>query len=376
MPIQIVRNDITRMEVDAIVNAAKPSLLGGGGVDGAIHRAAGPELLEECRTKGGCRTGEAKITRGYRLPCRYVIHTVGPVWNGGHDGEPELLASCYRSSLALAREYGCRSVAFPLISAGIYGYPKDRALRVASDTIAEYLASNDMGDDMTVYIVVYSRESVQLGREISAELREYIDDRYVLSHPTGREGREDYIGAMYSAQTEANEPIGILEDSSEALPGAMEPHPRIESAAPAARPKPKARWQRTESKGAPAPDGAAFPDFSRMLDESFSQMVLRKIDEKGMTDAQCYKAANMDRKHFSKIRSDVHYQPGKKTAVALAIALRLDMSETTELLRKAGFALSESNLFDLIVCYFISRRKYNIFEINEVLFYYDQVTLG
>ena len=185
MPLQIVRNDITKMKVDAIVNAANESLLGGGGVDGCIHRAAGPELLAECKTLHGCETGSAKITKGYRLPCKYVIHAVGPRWRDGKHGERDKLISCYQTSLALARENKCETVAFPLISSGIYGYPKDQALRIAIDTISEFLLENDM----TVYIVIFDKKVYQISGKLYADIAEYIDDRYVDEHTDDRSER-------------------------------------------------------------------------------------------------------------------------------------------------------------------------------------------
>lgn len=332
MPLHIVRNDITAMKVDAIVNAANESLLGGGGVDGAIHRAAGPDLLRECRTLGGCRTGQAKITKGYRLPARYVIHTVGPVWRGGNHGERDLLVSAYRSSLELALAHGCGTVAFPLISSGVYSYPKDQALKVAVDTIGDFLLAHDM----TVYLVIFDREAYTIGGKLFADIAAYIDDHYAAEHSDS--GEERCYRAMFA-------------------PCAPAQYPSQPLAAAAAAP-------------------ADLNEALDRLDESFSQMLLRKIDERGMTDAQCYKKANIDRKLFSKIRSDVHYKPSKPTAMAFAIALELPLAEARELLEKAGFAFSHASKFDIIVEYFIAHQNYNIFEINEALFAFDQSLLG
>ena len=340
MPLEIVRNDITKMKVDAIVNAANESLLGGGGVDGAIHRAAGSGLLAECRTLGGCKTGKAKITGGYNLPAKYVIHTVGPVYRDGKHGEKTLLESCYRESLALAKERGCETVAFPLISSGVYGYPKDQALKVAIDVISDFLLENEM----TVYIVIFDKASYQIGEKLFSDIAEYIDDNYVDEHT-------DYSRERISMNALAGVASRTRRKKSD-----------IDS------------FEICDCKTMPLEDDLDAK--LKQIDESFSQMLLRKIDEKGMTDAECYKKANIDRKLFSKIRSDVHYKPSKPTALAFAISLELSLDETEDMLRKAGFALSHSNKFDIIIEYFISRGNYNIFEINEALFAFDQSLLG
>ncbi len=277
MPLQIVRNDITKMRVDAIVNAANETLLGGSGVDGAIHQAAGPELMAECRTLHGCKTGQAKITKGYRLPAKFVIHTVGPVWEGGSYGERDLLASAYRSSLELALEHRCETVAFPLISSGVFGYPKDQALKVAVDTIGDFLLQHDM----TVYLVIFDKAAYTIGGKLFSDIAAYIDDRYVEEHTDSDvEQRRRRFRILASA-----------------------PMPEAESA-PAATP-------------------SSLNEALEMVDESFSQMLLRKIDEAGLTDAECYKRANVDRRLFSKIRSDIHYKPSKPTAMAFCCRFRV-----------------------------------------------------
>lgn len=336
MPLEIIRNDITKVHADAIVNAANPSLLGGGGVDGAIHRAAGPELLAECRTLGGCEVGQVKITKGYSLAAKYVIHTVGPVWYDGKRNEEMLLADCYRNSLELAKDYKLESIAFPLISSGAFGYPKDKALRTAISVIGDFLLSNEM----TVFLVVYDKAAFMLSEKLFSSIKQYIDDKYIEERPFSPRDRRKEVYQLKEIH---------LEDSRNFY---MEP------------PAPIKKSKRS------------LDDVVKNMDETFSQMLLRLIDEKGMTDAETYKKANIDRKLFSKIRNDIYYRPSKSTAIAFAIALKLNLDETKDLLLKAGFALSNSNKFDIIIEYFIEEGNYNIFEINEALFAFDQNLLG
>ena len=342
MPLEIVRNDITKMDVDAIVNAANTSLLGGGGVDGAIHRAAGPELLAECRELGGCATGSAKVTGAYRLPCKYVIHTVGPIWRGGGQGERELLASCYRTSLELALERGCETVAFPLISAGAYGYPKDQALRVAVDTVWEFL----MTHDMTVYLVIFDRAAFRIGGKLFADIAEYIDDRYVEEHRDLR--RELRRRCMVDEDWNCTPDFvcaPMVKSSSRAAPMAAAPQNSLSA-------------------------------LLEGVDAGFSETLLKLIDRTGKKDSEIYKKANVDRKLFSKIRNNPDYRPSKSTAIAFAIALELDLDGLKDLIGRAGYALSRSSKADIIIEFFVKQKKYDIFEINEALFAFDQSLLG
>lgn len=312
MPFRIVLGNIVEMKVDAIVNAANKSLLGGGGVDGAIHEAAGPGLLAECLALLGCETGEAKITKGYELPAKYVIHTVGPIYDDGEHGEKEKLESCYRQSLKLAKEHACESIAFPLISGGIYGYPKEEAIQVAISCIREFLIDNEMD----IYLVIYKKRDFRLPKSLSEGLEE---------------------GLLEAQRT--------LESRH---------YPR----------RGERLFRRNLARMAFAPE--------KERDESFSEMLLRKIDEKGLSDAECYKKANVDRRLFSKIRSDPLYHPKKETVIAFAFALELPLPEIEEMLRKAGLAFSGVFMFDRIVLYFIEKHNYDIYELNQVLFANDQ----
>jgi len=330
MPFEIVRNDITKMKIDAIVNAANKSLLGGGGVDGCIHRAAGPELLEECKLLNSCETGSAKITKGYQLPCMYVIHAVGPRWIDGNHHEKELLESCYTTSLHLSIEYSCKSIAFPLISSGIYGYPKDQALRIAVEQIRKFLLDHEM----MVYLVIFDRKAYEISDKLYSDIATYIDDRYVDEHSDSPSLQRVRFREFENA---------CLKEESVPLSSANQ---------------------------------KSITDWLEDIDESFSEMLLRKINESGMSDAECYKKANIDRKLFSKIRSDKLYKPSKPTVLAFALALELSLEEMQDMLAKAGFALSHSSKFDLIIEYFVKQGNYNVYEINEALFAFDQSLIG
>ncbi|MGI6451116.1 MAG: macro domain-containing protein [Desulfitobacteriia bacterium] len=341
MPFTIVRQDITKMKVDAIVNAANTDLQMGGGVCGAIFKAAGAvQLQAACDKLAPIKTGEAVITPGFDLPAKFVIHAAGPVYRHQNAEQSEkLLRSAYMESLRLAIENKCESIAFPLISSGIYGYPKDEALQVATAAIQDFLINHDI--DIT--LVVFDKSSFTVSRELLGAVESYIDEHYVDTHQVKRRKQLD---VERQAISEADERVSKFNEFL-----------HEDMLAPI---------------GAPAP----LDDLVSKLDEPFSQMLLRLIDAKGMTDVEVYKRANLDRKLFSKIRTNKGYMPSKRTAIALAVALELSLDETDDLLERAGYALSHAVKFDVIVEYFIANGKYDIFAINEVLFEYDQPLLG
>ena len=342
MPFKIVRNDITKMPVDAIVNAANISLKKGGGVCGAIFKAADAEELQaECDLTGGCKTGEAVLTKGYKLPAKYIIHTVGPIWEDGKHKEEELLYNCYQNSLKIAMDKGCKSIAFPLIASGIYGYPKEEALKIAVSSIQDFLSHNEM----MIYLVVYDKKAFILSEKLFSSVEKFIDDNYVEEHQFIRgAGNVDEKNYCIEENQAEYKKASVVEfwDSLDVS---------------------------TKSK-------ESLEQMLSRLDESFSEMLLRLIDEKKMTDVQAYKKANVDRKLFSKIRSNKDYTPSKITAIAFAIALELDKKNSDKLLEKAGYALSRCNKFDLIIEYFIEQKIYDVFLINETLFAFDQVLIG
>ena len=344
MPFSIIRNDITKLNVDVIVNAANTALQMGGGVCGAIFAAAGAERLQNaCDNLAPIKTGEAVITQGFNLPAKFIIHTAGPVYRDGNQGEEALLCACYSNSLELAVKYQCESIAFPLISSGIFGYPKAEALQVATNVITEFIGEHDID----VSLVVFDKAAVEVGEELLGAVESYIDEHYVDERSIPRrhllDVEKDALSIKHSESLSM--PMqSMTDEASEVI--------IAESASP------------------------SLDDLVGNLDEPFSATLLRLIDSTGRKDAEIYRRANIDRRLFSKIRSNENYTPSKPTVLAFAVALELTLDQTDDLLERAGFALSNSRKFDVIVEFFISSRKYDIFEINQVLFSYDQPLLG
>ncbi len=354
MPLHIIRNDISKVKADAIVNTANPMVAVGAGVDQTIYEAAGwDQLLAEREKIGPMEPGQAAATPAFALDARYIIHTVGPLWRGGDFGERQAVASCYRKSLEIASQLGCESIAFPLISTGTYGFPKDEALRIAIDEISGFLFSHDM----TVYMVVYDREAFVISSKAFSDIRTYIEEKDVKPRAArGSRRAAEYYGSYDVSNTSVLVRKGREERR---------------------RRRRKAEEPSDQVMMSPLPEASA-DDLDQLLDrdtDTFQQMLFRLIDRKGMTDPEVYKKANIDRKLFSKIRGNAQYVPSKKTVLALAVALELNMDETIDLLQRAGLALSPSSRFDLIVGYCINHKIYNIFEINTYLFEYDQPLL-
>ena len=375
MPFQIIRNDITKVKADAIVNTANPKPAIGSGTDSAIYKAAGKtRLLAERKKLGDIAPGAAAYTRAFRLNAKYIIHTVGPAWDGGEHGEREILRSCYANSLALAAELECGSIAFPLIATGVYGFPKDEALRIALDEINRFLLSHDMN----VILVVLDRGSFELSARLSVDIQEYVDNHSAAALCDAEYGDNisEFRRKLDALRPEEPDEEDFDDDAELASAAYHDVMYSAAAALPAAG---------AAANAAPAAPAAAFAGSvtGKSLDEvvkssgdTFQERLLHLIDESGMTDVTVYKKANIDRKVFSRIRCKRDYKPKKRTAVAFAIALELDMPTMLDLLARAEIAFSPSSKFDLIITYFVTNKKYDIYEINSALFKYGQPLLG
>lgn len=340
MPFLMIRNDITKVAADAIVNPANRNLLQGSGTSRAIYQAAGEqELTASCEAIGRCDLGRAVCTPAFGLPAKYIFHAVCPAWHGGFFGEAKQLAGAYHSALELAAEYHCESVAFPLLSSGNYGYPKEQAFRIAVDTITGFVLDHDL----TVYLVLYDRHSLAVSRKLFASVEEYIDDHYVAQND------ESYEFDRW--RRESAERRRRLEE---------EAAPMLEAAAPPAAPM----------------AARSLESLMDNLGESFTTRLLRLIDERGLKDSTVYKQSNISRQHFSKIQCNRDYNPKKKTVLAFAVGLHLSEDETIDLLKSAGYAFSDGSKRDWIVRYCLEHKIYNINQVNTLLFEYDQEQLG
>ncbi len=361
MPLQIIRQDITKIKCDAIVNPTNIRLLPTGGTDAKIHEAAGERLFRAVRKIDEIETGEAVITKGYDLPAKYVIHTAGPIWKGGMNGERELLSCCYRNVLIVAKANDCESIAIPLIASGSYGFPKDQVLKIAIRTISDFLFDNEM----MVYLIVYDKQAYEFSEKLFSGIESYIDDYYVLNHSDNFRDTE-YLISRYRSREEilpekCADAVEVCDDAC--IDGMWDDSPAPYVPAYEAR------------KMASVPKKKPSLDEYINLDESFSLKLLKLIDAKGMDEVRCYKHANVSKQTWYKIMNDKFYKPNKKTVISFAISLKLTLEETQNLLESVGFILSNSSLFDVIIMYCLENGIYDVFEIDSVLFKYDQETL-
>lgn len=344
MPFEIVRNDITNMQVDAIVNTANPKPIIGPGTDTMIHEKAGPQLLLARRKIGDIARGCAAITQAYNLDAKYVIHTVGPIWQDGSYGEADTLRSCYDNALKLALENQCESIAFPLISTGNYGFPKDKALQIAIAAFSTFLLEYEM----QIYLVVFNQDAYKLSEKLFQSVSSYIDENYVAAceQATEEDNRrwvrrrwEMYLCEKHALQEE-----------------------------------------RMQAPYAASISELAYNDdldrFLKKKDAGFVEVLLDLIKKSSHKNATIYKRANMSKQHFSKLINNSSVNPTKPTAIALALALELDLEKTKDLIGRAGYTLSNSSIFDLIIQYYIEHKSYNVVEINITLYEFDQSLLG
>ncbi|MED9873460.1 MAG: macro domain-containing protein [Eggerthellaceae bacterium] len=379
MPFTIERNDLASVSADAIVVAANEDLHITGGVGEAVAQVAGfTNIQEACNAIGHCPTGSAVATPAFNFPARIIIHAVGPIWQGGTHNEVALLRSAYDDALSLAAENNASSIALPLLSAGIYGFPADISLSVAQNAIHDYLESHDA----EIRLVLFNRNALQAGLKVYDYIKEYIDDVYVGKHTDTRQRTRSTEAFNDTFFTAAGAAYGALSASPSAtmMPSLSSPHKEAEEETSEHAAYDKngtddealyAEALAAKTLGQPS----CLSELLDSLDASFSTTLLALIDAKGMTDVQVYKRANMSRQLFSKIRSDALYKPTKKTVLALAIALELDLDATEDLLRRAGYALSHSSKADVIVEYFIMNNQFDIFEINAALYAFDQPLL-
>jgi O-acetyl-ADP-ribose deacetylase (regulator of RNase III) len=338
MPLEIVRNDIVNMQVDVIVNTANPKAIIGSGVDSAIHKKAGPKLIEERKQIGDIKVGKAIITSAYNLEAKYIVHVVSPIWIDGNHNEELLLRNCYKEALNLAKKYNCESIAFPLLATGNNEFPKSLALQIAINEISSFLMENDM----QVYLVVYNKEAFVLSEKLFSSIKSYIDENYIeeRSYEEKNYSRLPNISSVIDRGLRKNKQF-ILSETSGLV-----------------------KWD------------FKLENILENLDAGFSETLLKLIDETGKKDSEVYKKANIDRRLFSKIKNNIDYRPSKTTAIAFALALELDLNETKDFIARAGYALSNSSKFDVIIEYFIKHKNYNVFEINEALFEFDQPLIG